>query len=47
MDSPLEKNTARIPSGKHTKNELENHHAIFMGKSTISNDWAMASIANF
>ena len=32
-----------VPFGKHTKNRWENHHAIFMGKSPISFDWAMAS----
>ena len=41
-DWPLEKFLG-LASGKHTN--MENHHAIFMGKSTISNDWAMASIA--
>ena len=32
-----------LPSGKHAKNELENHHAI-NGKTHYF-DWAMASIA--
>ena len=32
--------------GKRLHNELENHHAVFMGKLAANFDWAMASMVH-